>query len=111
MRKGAIVLVQFPFTDYSSKKLRPALVVSVENKRDLCVVFISSVVPSYLEKTDYVLKKDGEGFAESRLKKSSVIRVHKILTVDKGIVKGKLGDLPLVVMKEIEKRLRLVFGL
>lgn len=42
---GAIVLTDFPFTDLSSAKRRPALVVSTDNDRrtDVVVAYITSV--------------------------------------------------------------------
>ena len=50
MKKGTIVLTRFPFTDFSSGKRRPAIVISAknENKGDVIIVFISSVIPADL---------------------------------------------------------------
>ncbi|WXG39447.1 MAG: hypothetical protein WED07_01210 [Candidatus Freyarchaeum deiterrae] len=42
--KGKIVLVPFPFTDLTTAKLRPALVIH-EGTKDVVVAFISSRVP------------------------------------------------------------------
>ncbi len=44
MEKGEMVLVRFPFTDYTSSKLRPAVIISKDNTRDVCVAFISSAI-------------------------------------------------------------------
>lgn len=43
---GTIVLTDFPFTDFSAAKRRPALVVSTDNDRrtDVVVAFIISVL-------------------------------------------------------------------
>jgi len=48
--KGKIVLIPFPFTDLTSTKLRPALVLT-EGEKDCVVAFISSKVPSELSST------------------------------------------------------------
>lgn len=48
---GAIVLTDFPFTDLSSVKRRPALVVSTNNARrcDVVVAYITSNLSDQLE--------------------------------------------------------------
>jgi len=111
MEKGTIVLVRFPFTDYTSEKLRPALIISVANKTDVCVAFISSVVPLELEKTDYLLTKDDKDFYLTGLKKDSVFRMKKIATLDKRIILGKLGIVPMDLSKILDKKLKIALGL
>ena len=45
MKKWDIVLVRYPFTDFSSQKLRPALVLLPEDQEgDLLLAFITSNV-------------------------------------------------------------------
>ena len=58
MERGTVVLVHFPFTDYNSHKLRPAVIISTNNKTDVCVAFISSVIPIDLEDSDHILNED-----------------------------------------------------
>ena len=44
MKKGDIVLVKYPFTDFSSEKLRPALVLLPEDEEgDFLLAFITSI--------------------------------------------------------------------
>lgn len=90
---GTIVLIPFPFTDLSSSKLRPALIISKENNtEDIIVAFISSKVETkpnsiILQKTDVIFKHTG-------LKTNSTLRFDKIATLEKKTVLGELGKLP-----------------
>lgn len=111
MEKGTIVLVRFPFTDYSSEKLRPALIISVDNRKDVCVSFISSVIPLELDETDYLLAKEDKNFLSTGLKKTSVFRMSKIATLDKDIIIGKLGNITPELKKNLDKKLKKVFGM
>ena len=56
--KGKIVVVPFPFTDLSSIKRRPALVLH-ETKYDIVVAYISSVMPSAISPEDVLIPKAG----------------------------------------------------
>lgn len=84
---GAIVLTDFPFTDLSAAKRRPALVVSTDNDRraDIIVAYISSVLRGGSH-TAPISPTPGNG-----LKLPSVVRFDKIATLDKSIVSGRLG--------------------
>ncbi len=111
MKRGDIVLVRFPFSDYSSTKLRPALVISATNEKDICVAFISSVTPIELEKTDFLLTEEDDDFLQTRLKKDSVFKMNKIATLDKSIILGRLGGISERLQGELDERLRIAFGL
>jgi mRNA interferase MazF len=56
MKQGTIVLTPFPFTDLSTSKRRPALVISKNNqqKTDIVVAYISSKITDQISETDYV---------------------------------------------------------
>jgi len=111
MEKGTIVLVKFPFTDYTSDKLRPALIISINNKKDICVAFISSVISTKIDETDYLITSKNKFFKTTGLKKDSVFRMGKIATLDKQIIIGKLGSISKELEIELDNKLKLVFGL
>ncbi|MBI5400559.1 MAG: type II toxin-antitoxin system PemK/MazF family toxin [Candidatus Yonathbacteria bacterium] len=82
----------FPFTDLSSHKVRPAVIVSQINKGDdIVLAFISSQKPKKKEPTDVLILQESDGFLETGLKTDSVVRVSKIATLDKKIILGMLG--------------------
>ena len=111
MKRGDIVLVRFPFSDYSTTKLRPALIISKNNEKEICVAFISSVISVELEKTDFLLTEDDDDFLQTRLKKDSVFKMNKIATLDKSIILGRLGEVSERLQRELDEKLRSTLGL
>ncbi len=63
--KGKIVILPFPFTDLTTAKIRPALVLC-ENEYDVVIAFISSKVPLSLSPADIIITKGDRGFPEDR---------------------------------------------
>jgi mRNA interferase MazF len=87
MKKGDVVLVSFPFTDFAGNKNRPALVL-IESESDITVCFITTQIHWETE-FDIVVSPS----KQNGLKKESLIRLSKFATVDKDIVLGLLGRL------------------
>jgi len=104
-KKGAIVLIPFPFTDLSGSKVRPALIVS-NNLRggDVVVVFISSILT---KKNDLDVPVNTD--KTNGLKKNSVIKCSKIATLDKKIILGELGTLSRKDLGKVDKALSKIF--
>jgi mRNA interferase MazF len=84
---GSVVLTDFPFTDLSAKKRRPALVVSANNltRPDVIVAYITSVVQP-LPGAAQIAPTSQNG-----LKVPSMVRFDKIATIEKRIIAGRLG--------------------
>lgn len=87
MKKGDIVLLSFPFTDLKGKKIRPALVLVVSDL-DVIVAFITTQF-KWQNLYDILLEPDDS----NGLKKTSLLRLSKITTLDKDLILGKLGEL------------------
>lgn len=105
MSKGNIVLIPFPFTDLSGNKLRPALILA-ETQLDVTVSFITTQL-QWQETIDILLQP---GILNG-IKKTSLIRLSKIATVDKTLVKGKIGSINAVQEKELNQKLMLIFDI
>jgi mRNA interferase MazF len=105
MKKGDIVLIPFPFTDLSGLKNRPALIL-VSGESYITVSFITTQL-KWQENYDVKI----EPSAKNRLKKTSLIRLSKLATIDKDLVIGKLGDLLTTELTTIDKNLIEIFKL
>jgi len=108
--KGKIVLIPFPFTDLTSAKLRPALVL-IESENDCVVAFISSRVPTEPSSTEVLIREDHKEFAGTGLKRSSVLRLDKVATVSKSLMLGEIGQIGESLRREVNRKLREAYQL
>lgn len=104
-KRGAIVLIPFPFTDLTGSKIRPALIIG--NKaygEDIIVMFISSNTKT---KTSYdILVKPNE---QNGLKVNSLMKCTKIATLDKKMIVGEIGSLSSSEVLKIKTVLKSIF--
>lgn len=105
MQKGDNVLIPFPFTDLTGSKKRPALILIAGNL-DVTVSFISTQL-HWKEPTDLLLQPN----STNGLKKSSLVRISKIATIDKSLAIGKLGNLDAKETKELDMKLIQIFDI
>lgn len=112
--RGSVVLVRYPFSDLSSFKVRPAVIVTsnelLDKIEDVLCLFISSSIPSQLLRTDFVLEKTDPFFQETGLKFRSVFRTHKLALLHKSLVLRVMGEMSENLMQEINERLRIALG-
>ena len=105
MKKGDIVLVTFPFTDLSSSKQRPALVLYAENE-DAILAFITSKL-SFQHKYDIFIERS----SVNNLEADSVIILRKLFTGNKSLIRGKVGNLELSYYPEINRSITALLSL
>ncbi|HEY4521124.1 MAG TPA: type II toxin-antitoxin system PemK/MazF family toxin [Candidatus Paceibacterota bacterium] len=106
MRKGAVVLVPFPFTDLSGAKVRPALVLALSRGEDCTLAFVSSV-QKRRGAYDMVVKCS----RMNGLKADSVIKLDKIATLQRSLVLGSIGGLEANYMAQVDTKLKTFFRL
>lgn len=82
---GDIVLLKFPYTDNKTLKRRPALIINDFNDGDIIVCRITSQI--YKTQNDVLVVN----WEKLGLKLPSVIRVHKLATLDKELVEFVIG--------------------
>lgn len=109
---GTILLAHYPFTDHSTLKLRPVLVVSrtsFNRGGDLVVLPISSQVRAD-DRYGLVILATDTHFAESGLRMDSTIKWAKPMTITRSVVQRRLGILPPSVMEQISSKMADLFG-
>lgn len=101
--QGDVVLVPFPFTDLTTTKQRPAVVVSADwfnrLRSDCVIVAITSQIPPQLDRDHFSLSPSD--LASSGLPKSSVVKMGKLLTIDQNLIRKPLGTLPSATLQSL----------
>jgi len=100
MRKGDIIYINFPFTDLSGVKMRPALVIESLDQ-DVIVIFITSKLHQFNQETDLIVHPD----LSNRLKAVSVFKPTKIITLSKKLVLAKTGSLDKGTLESVHNKI------
>lgn len=87
--KGDIVVLEFPFSNLIQVKRRPSLVVKVPKGDDIIVCQITG--KSYEKSVEIPIKE--KDFYKGNLKVDSYVRLDKIFSIEKFLVKYKIGSL------------------
>jgi mRNA interferase MazF len=112
LARGDVVPTRFPFTDLTGASLRPALVISQGLiGQDLVLAGISSVVRGVVAPTDYTVDTTHPEFALTGLRVTSVLRLHKLATVEQSVITRRLGRIGPQLQAQADARLRVVVGL
>ena len=112
LSKGDIILVQFPFSDLSKTKLRPALVLAVgTNIDEITVCFVSSQKVSSLNFNEFAILKSDSEFAQTGLKSDSKVRVTRIITLERNLILRRIGRLGEKQTITLDRTLIQAFGL
>ena len=108
-KKWDIVLVPFPYTDLSSSKKRPAVVISPESYNqglDVMLLFLTSNLNADQKEGDYILTE----WKRAGLPKPSLTRM-KIMTLDRDFILKKIGAIASQDTLEINSLFQDFFGL
>lgn len=109
-QRGDVVLVPFPFSDLSTTKVRPAVVVSSalyhDSEPDLILAAITSKVAAATGSLDYVLND----WQPAGLRYPSALK-PVLFTLDPARVLYRVGTLTASDLAEIDQRLRRAINL
>ncbi len=116
VHRGDIVLVAFPFSDGSSQKIRPALVVqndrNNERLQDTIVALITSTTErAGREPTQLLIDISTPPGRESGLLHSSAIKCENLFTLQANVIVRKLGHLAPASMEQVDRCLKSSLGI
>ena len=85
--RGEVVVLEFPYSNLVQTKRRPSLIIKVPKGEDVIVCQITG--KPYEPKVEILLKKDD--FEKGELRVKSYIRLDKIFSIEKSLIKYKIG--------------------
>ncbi len=86
-----IVLVPFPYSDLSTTKRRPVLIVSNNEYNATFADVVVCVITSNQFEDNYSVSLENEHLETGILPESSVVKTHKLFTIDKSKIIRKFS--------------------
>ncbi|MCI0618048.1 type II toxin-antitoxin system PemK/MazF family toxin [bacterium] len=100
-KQGEIVLVPFPYSDLSGSKKRPVLVVSNDLYNTSFPDIVVAVITSKIGKSDvYSLSLESKDLEIGQLPEPSLIRAHKLFTIDQSRILKRFSTLGEAKLRE-----------
>jgi mRNA interferase MazF len=112
--RGDIVLVDYPFSDRTGSKVRPALVVQADemNRRitDSILAAISRSTHRASASQLFIDIVTSEG-RQTGLRQNSMIQCENLLTYDQRLIIAKIGTVPSALMQRVNDCLKVALDL
>lgn len=104
-KQGDILLIPIPFSDLTSSKKRPVLVLSNNDYNSRTADIMVAAITSNLAVKDYIVMLTSSDLDEGTLKVNSCIRTDKIYTLSQSIVIGKFGAVKKYIIDAVREKL------
>jgi mRNA interferase MazF len=116
MRRGDVVLVDFPFATGGGSKVRPALVVQSDHNnarlQDTIVAIITSnTARAGKEQTQYLIDPGHPDWHASGFRLPSVVKCENLYTFNNRRILRVLGQLSTATMQQVNGCLKVSLGL
>jgi mRNA interferase MazF len=98
MRSGDVVLLNFPFSDLSGSKLRPAVILAGAGRND----FVACQVTSSREADSGAVELAAAGFSAGGLRQISYARPGKLFTAHRTLFARRVATLTDVVRDQFK---------
>lgn len=96
-----LLLVPFPFSDQSGRKVRPVIVISNNDFNKYSEDLIVIGVTSNISKDKYTINLSNNNMDEGKLSVACCIKVENILKLDKELIIKKIGKIDKKTLKNV----------
>lgn len=104
-----IILISFPFSNQNGTKVRPGLIISNNEFNQFSDDCLIVPLTSVLKNVKYSLTIEENDLESGKLIKKSRIRIDKITSIEKSLIKMKIGELNQKTFENIKKELDSLF--
>lgn len=101
--QGEILIVPFPFSDLSSARQRPVLVLSKKEDNIHSEDIITCGITSNLKDSKYAVLINNENLQRGEIPKKSKIKINKLFTINQNIVIKSLARINLQTWQKVKK--------
>ena len=105
-KRRDIWLLRFPFTDLSSSKVRPALIITTYGEDSIVLGIFSRVPLSEIRDTWILIDESCSNFVQTGFMRASLVKAEKIAVIHNSILTRKLGTLPKHLMNQVDAALK-----
>ena len=104
-KQGEILLIPLPFTDLSSQKQRPVLVLSNDDYNQTADDVIVAAITSNVDTKPYIVPLTNNDLSHGELKVNSCIRADKIYTLSQSIIIKRFGKVKVGILNAVKERI------
>jgi mRNA interferase MazF len=102
-KQREIVLVPFPYSDLSSSKRRPVLIISSNRYNERFPDIVVCVITSNLYKDEFSVILNDADLEAGVLPENSVIKCHKIFTIEKSQILKRFSTISKKKFEEVKE--------
>ena len=104
-----LVLLSFPFSDFKSSKVRPGVIISNNfyNKKSADILVVP--VTTNLNLKEYTILLTNANLESGNLIKDSKIKVDRVLSINKSLIRMKIGKVKKEILEKIKEELLKLF--
>ena len=105
LKQRDIVLIPIPFTDLTSHKKRPAVILSSDTYNESNEDIVVAAITSNIESRPFSIMLTGDDLESGTLKVTSIIRADKIYTLNKSIVIKTFGSVKYEILLKLKSEI------